>query len=182
MIKFLVFIVVSIGIILFSRRSLRDNKTHGFYRFFAFEFILILILMNINSWFRNPFGFIHIISWILLFASIFPAAYGFYLLRMIGKPQGIVESSSNLGFENTTKLVTVGVYKYIRHPLYSSLLLLAWGIYLKKPSVVSTLLILLTTLFLSATAKVEETENIRMFGDAYIEYIRKTKKFIPYLL
>jgi hypothetical protein len=39
-----------------------------------------------------------------------------------------------LYFEKTTQLVTTGVFKYIRHPLYSSLLLLAWGVFFKHPS------------------------------------------------
>jgi protein-S-isoprenylcysteine O-methyltransferase Ste14 len=84
-------------------------------------------------------------------------------------------------FEKTTTLVTTGVYCYIRHPLYSSLLFLAWGIFFKTPSWLGGLLALTATLCLAATARVEEAENLRFFGDAYRKYMKQTKMFIPFL-
>ena len=72
-----------------------------------------------------------------------------------------------LCFEKTTQLVTTGAFKYIRHPLYSSLLLLAWGVFFKRPSWVGAGVALGATAFLLATAKVEELENIRYFGATY---------------
>ena len=86
-----------------------------------------------------------------------------------------------LEFERTTTLVTVGAYRYIRHPLYSSLLFLAWGVAFKVPSWLSGLLAVVATLFLVATAKADEAEDIRFFGPAYQEYMKKTKMFIPFL-
>ncbi len=88
---------------------------------------------------------------------------------------------ANLGFENTTTLVIVGTYKYIRHPLYSSLLLLGWGIFFKNLSLLSSILVLVTSAFLIATAKVEETENLEKFGSDYAVYMKTTKMFIPFL-
>jgi protein-S-isoprenylcysteine O-methyltransferase Ste14 len=84
-------------------------------------------------------------------------------------------------FEKTTQLVTSGTYKYIRHPLYSSLLLLAWGIFFKLPSLVGSGLVITATLFLIATAKADESECIQFFGAEYQAYIKHTKQFIPFL-
>ena len=44
-------------------------------------------------------------------------------------------------FESTTTLVTAGAYRYIRHPLYESGLMLAWGAALKAPSAPTRLFI-----------------------------------------
>ncbi len=173
LVKIAIFIVVSIGIVSYSRSSLRDVRTHGFYRFFAFEAMLGLILVNIQAWFREPFSPLHVISWLLLVASIFLAIHGFYLLRAIGKPTD--------GFEATTNLVRKGAYRYIRHPLYSSLLLFTWGVFLKEVSLLSTILVLIATAALIATAKVEEGENLRKFGEEYADYKRETRMFIPFL-
>ena len=86
-----------------------------------------------------------------------------------------------LGIEKTTRLVTTGVFRYIRHPLYCSLLLLAWGAFFKDPSWVGGCLALAATAFLVATARAEEAENIRYFGAAYQAYMRHTKMFLPFL-
>lgn len=65
--------------------------------------------------------------------------------------------------------------------MYSSLLFLAWGIFFKAPSWLGGLLALAATLFLVATSRVEEAENLRFFGEAYREYMKQTKMFIPFL-
>jgi len=169
----IVFVLVSAGIAFFSRASLRDPRAHGFFRFFAFESILALLLLNLEHWFREPFSAPQIFSWLLLLASLFLAVHGFYLLRVVGRPEG--------KFENTTTLVTVGAYRYIRHPLYASLLFLGWGAFCKQPSLLGGFLALAATAFLVATAKVEEAENRRKFGADYAAYMKTTKMFIPFL-
>jgi protein-S-isoprenylcysteine O-methyltransferase Ste14 len=65
--------------------------------------------------------------------------------------------------------------------MYSSLLLLLWGFYLKSPGALTTLLVIAGTLALFKAARVEEAENLRTFGQAYRAYIRRTRMFIPYL-
>jgi protein-S-isoprenylcysteine O-methyltransferase Ste14 len=173
MVKLAVFILTTIAIVLYSWPSLRNRRTHGFYRFFAFETILVLILSNVDHWYANPLSANQIVSWVVLVCSLVLAVHGFWLLRIIGRPQG--------NFENTTKLVTVGAYKYIRHPLYSSLLLLAWGTFFKDLSLLGLLLTLNATLFLFATARVEESENLARFGEEYATYMQSTRMFIPFL-
>jgi protein-S-isoprenylcysteine O-methyltransferase Ste14 len=173
MIQLVVFAVGSAGIILLSRDSLRDPGAHGFYRFFAFETILALFVLNVEHWFQEPFSAFQIISWLLLLASLFLVVHGFYLLSVVGRPRDKIE--------NTTTLVQVGAYKYIRHPLYASLLLLGWGIFFKNPSWLGGALVVAASLSLWATARVEETENLVRFGASYAAYIKTTKRFIPFL-
>jgi protein-S-isoprenylcysteine O-methyltransferase Ste14 len=180
-IKLVIFSISTVGIILFSWRSLKDRQSHGFYRIFAFELILLLILLNIDYWFANPFSLPQIISWILLITSIVVVADGFYLIKKIGRPVGKVEDSSNLGFENTSNLVTIGIYRFIRHPLYASLLFLSWGAFLKNLTVPGSVIIILISVFLTLTAEKEEEENKVHFGDEYSVYMTKTKMFIPFI-
>ncbi len=54
--KIIVFIVASVGIFWVSRLSLHDFRSHGFYRFFAFEAIVALILLNVDYWFYKSFA------------------------------------------------------------------------------------------------------------------------------
>ena len=91
------------------------------------------------------------------------------------------DRSANLNFENTTNLVKAGIYKYIRHPMYSSLLFLCLGTLFKNISVITILLAASIIIFLVLTAKVEEKENIIFFGHPYEDYMKKTRMFIPYI-
>ena len=173
MVSFIIFTVVSAGIIWLSWPSLRDPRSHGFYRFFAFESLLGLILLNVDAWFIDPFALRQIASWVLLLVGTILAVHGFYLLHAVGQPQS--------GIENTTKLVQTGAYRYIRHPLYHSLLLGLWGVFLKDISMSALTLALVATGFLIATAKVEEQEMLQKFGDDYRTCMTTTKMLIPHL-
>jgi protein-S-isoprenylcysteine O-methyltransferase Ste14 len=182
MLKTVLFVVASAGIAYISRASLRNPRSHGFYRFFAWEAILALFLLNVEYWFWNPFSLPQIISWILLIASAFLVMHAVQLLRMIGKPTAQrSDDGATIAFEKTTNLVVVGAYQYIRHPMYSSLLFLTWGVFFKNLSWLSGLLALAATLFLVATAKAEEAEDVRFFGASYRTYMKQTKMFIPFL-
>ncbi|MHC1781418.1 MAG: isoprenylcysteine carboxylmethyltransferase family protein [Anaerolineaceae bacterium] len=176
------FVILSIPILIISRASLRHPGSHGFYRFFAWEFILVLIILNITSWFRDPWSWHQIISWLLLFTAFVPLIFGVRSLVTRGKPVAKREGDPALmAFEKTSRLVTSGVYHYIRHPLYSSLLFLTWGAFFKTPGLWGLLLAAAATIFLFLTARADEAECIRFFGEEYREYMKKTKRFVPFL-
>jgi protein-S-isoprenylcysteine O-methyltransferase Ste14 len=181
-VKIIVFILMSAVIVYVSRGSLSAPGSHGFHRFFAWEVIAALFILNVDSWFRNPLAWYQLISWFLLVVCVIPLIIGVRSLATRGKPAEKRESEPGLlAFEKTTVLVTTGIYRYIRHPLYSSLFLLAWGIFFKIPTVAGGALALLATAFLVATAKADEAECIRFFGPAYEDYRKQTKMFVPFL-
>jgi protein-S-isoprenylcysteine O-methyltransferase Ste14 len=65
--------------------------------------------------------------------------------------------------------------------MYSSLLFLGWGSFFKAPSWMGCALVLVATANLVITAKVEEGENLRKFGDAYTQYLNETKMLVPFV-
>jgi protein-S-isoprenylcysteine O-methyltransferase Ste14 len=175
-------VLFSIILIFISRNSLRTPRSHGFWRFFAWELMLMLFLLNVNAWFRTPFCWNQLISWGLLFTSFVPLWFGIRVLITRGKPgANRPEQPELMAFEKTSALVTTGIYRYIRHPLYSSLVLLVWGIFFKVPSLPGIALTLTATGFLILTAKADEAECTRFFGSDYSEYMKKTKMFIPFV-
>jgi protein-S-isoprenylcysteine O-methyltransferase Ste14 len=182
MFRLIAFIIVSAGIIYISRASLRASRSHGFYRFWAWEFIAALVLLNIKVWFHAPFSWHQITSWFLLIVCLIPLAFGIRSLRLRGKPVARREGEPQLlAFEKTSTLVTTGIYHTIRHPLYSSLLLLTWGVFFKAPDWTGGLLAFAATFFLVATARADEAECIRFFGPAYQAYMIQTKMFLPFV-
>jgi len=99
----------------------------------------------------------------------------------MGKPDRKRSDPSLMDIEKTTELVTVGAYRYIRHPLYSSLLYGVWGVFFKNPSWPGFALTAITIFLMTMTAKVEEAENVSFFGNDYKDYMKQTKMFIPFL-
>jgi len=182
MARWIVFAGVSGILVYVSRASLRAPGSHGFSRLFAWECILALVLLNIGVWFRAPLVWHQLISWALLVTSLVPLYLGVRALVGRGKPTARRESDPQLlAFERTSVLVTTGIYGYIRHPLYCSLLLLAWGVFFKAPAWAGGLLAAASTAFLFATARADEAECVRFFGPAYQAYMGRTKRFVPYL-
>jgi len=180
-IKVIIFGVVSGYLVAVSWASFRRPQSHGLYRFFAWEAILGLVLRNIDVWFDDPLSIRQIASWTLLTVSSVLVVHGAYLLKLIGRPSERRVDESLLGFEKTTSLVTLGAFKYIRHPLYSSLLFLAWGVYFKLPGTAAGVLALMASVCLILTAKAEEAECLRYFGVEYESYMKRTSMFIPFL-
>jgi len=181
MIELAGFIAASFLLAWLSRHSLRAVGTHGFHRFFAWEFIAALVLLNVRLWFHDPLSPHQIVAWILLVVSGVLVIHGAHLLRVIGKPNDARKEESLLKFERTSELVTIGAYKYIRHPLYSSLLFLAWGVFFKDPGWLGGALAGGASIFLVATAKADEKECLRFFGPAYEAYRTRTRMFIPFV-
>jgi len=66
--------------------------------------------------------------------------------------------------------------------MYTALMLLAWGAFLKQFTWLTLALVLAATVLLVLTALRDEEECIAHFGDAYREYMRRTRRFIPFVL
>lgn len=79
--------------------------------------------------------------------------------------------------EKPSKLVISGLYRYMRHPLYSAGLLFLW--LTPSMSVNSLTLYIAATLYILIGAYFEERKLLREFGPAYAEYKKKTAMIIP---
>jgi protein-S-isoprenylcysteine O-methyltransferase Ste14 len=178
----IVFGILSIPLLLLSWRTLLNPGSHGFYRFFSWECIALLLASNYRFWFNNAFSIRQIFSWIFLFIGAYLVIAGVIMLRKAGKPSKNRSEEALFEFEKTSQLVDTGIFKYIRHPLYSSLIFLTWGIFLKNPKAFLLLIAVLSTAFLYVTAIFDEKECIRYFGDKYLEYRKRTKMFIPLVI
>lgn len=153
--------------------SIRFKRYHGIARFFAFESIFILVYLNAPVWFRDPLSPHQLASWLLLCFSVYPVVSGYLLLKNKGNP--------SVNFENTSRLVTSGIYRYIRHPLYLSVFLLGTGVMLKDTGTLQLVLGVVNMVAVYLTARIEEGEMISRFGDEYRDYMRHSRMFIPYI-
>ena len=79
-----------------------------------------------------------------------------------------------------SRLVTHGIYAWVRHPLYTSviLLLLAWA--LAWQSLPALVLAVATAAFLDAKSRHEE-KRLRQQFPGYQDYARRVKRLVPFL-
>ena len=181
-IRLVIFGLATVILAYVSRSSLLRPRSHGFYRFFVWEAILVLILLNAPAWFTDALSWHQLISWILLVVGIAPLVLGVQALKARGQPDMAARQEPELlAFERTTKLVREGIFHYIRHPLYCSLLLLTWGVFFKDPSVAGGALAAAATAGLLRTAAMDEAECLQAFGKEYRQYMGQSKRFIPYV-
>ncbi len=179
--KIALLILASFGIIWISRFSLSRVKSHGFYRFLAWETLLIMFFVNTDFWFFDPFSFRQIISWLFLLLSLVLIFRGVQTLKKHGGHAPARNEKALYKIERTNTLVRTGIYRHIRHPFYSSLLFLGWGILFKNINTFELICAAFLTALLILTAKQEERENIELWGNDYREYMRSTKMFVPFL-
>lgn len=77
------------------------------------------------------------------------------------------------------ELSTTGLYKYVRHPMYSSVLLLALGIALSAGSLIKYLLVVSLYLLFYMKSSYEE-RYLRLKYPEYVQYSARIPRFIPF--
>jgi methanethiol S-methyltransferase len=139
--------------------------------------LLLPLLMSDKKIYTIPF------PWVMLSLAI-------QLLAVIGVVAAVHQTgmASFLGLQqvfltrdNTPpKLVTGGLYRYVRHPIYTASLIFIWLL----PVLTWNLLALLIgfSLYFIIGALFEERKLLREFGDAYAEYHNRTPMLIPGLV
>lgn len=125
-----------------------------------------------------------------LFGSLWGLRLGGLLIVLLGVAMSKVafrnyDLNEFLGFavRNTDKssLQRGGLNAYVRHPLYSALLVILLGICLSWPSSAIFLVSGITFLYLVIGIFLEEQKLKEQFGDDYIAYSKQVKRLIPYI-
>ena len=90
--------------------------------------------------------------------------------------------SLTLEIRQEHQLVTRGVYQRVRHPMYTSIFLLALAQAFLLPNWIAGPLFLLSFLStLPLRLRPEERMMLETFGDEYAAYVKRTKRLIPNL-
>jgi protein-S-isoprenylcysteine O-methyltransferase Ste14 len=88
--------------------------------------------------------------------------------------------TANVTIQQRQRVEKTGVFRFVRHPSYTGLLVIFAGIGLNTRSSVGLAIIILPiTLALLYRIHVEEKALSEAFGDEYQSYCRSTKRLIP---
>ncbi len=158
-----------------------------------------------DRWYRLAYNIIGIVTFlpILGLVATFPGerlyviptpwtylALAGQLLALLALAIGLLQTGiwSFLGFEqmlvagsnSQQEMVTSGLFRWVRHPLYTAGLVFIW----LTPVMTSSLLALNIglTVYLVVGAYYEERKLVREFGEAYIRFRQKTPMLIPGLI
>jgi methanethiol S-methyltransferase len=83
--------------------------------------------------------------------------------------------------EESSGLITAGVYQYVRHPLYSGLFLILVGCFLSVPTQSVLLSVGMSIIYIVIGIEFEEKKLRRIFGEEYVKFALNKKKFIPFI-
>lgn len=144
------------------------SKSYSYF-LVSLQFILIAILL-ITHGLQTPSNF-------ALLIFLLGCGFGLYTVRhnKLGNFNITPEIKEN------ASLITTGAYRYIRHPMYFSVLVMMFGVVVSEPTLLSLFIyaLLVVTLFLKAQK--EETLWIEQSSE-YKTYMQQTKRIIPFIL
>jgi protein-S-isoprenylcysteine O-methyltransferase Ste14 len=83
------------------------------------------------------------------------------------------------GKNRPQRVVTTGVFKYLRHPLYMSAILFYLGLIITTASIITFALWIFIFVFYNFIAGYEEKLMEEKFGEEYRSYKQKTAKWLP---
>ncbi len=80
--------------------------------------------------------------------------------------------------ETKTKLVTTGLFRFSRNPVFTGMLLSLAGLFLAKPDVVTLFFLLTAYLLIQVQVRLEEAFLLQQHGIVYQQYQLKTRRFL----
>ena len=103
-------------------------------------------------------------------------------LTMVSQYQ--MGKSWRIGVDETekTELVTHGMFSFSRNPIYFGMLIVGLGFVVLFPHTFMVICFILAFIGIDLQVrKIEEPHLVRVFGDEYVEYIKNTNRYIPWI-
>lgn len=146
------------------------NRSDKDYWLVGIQFLLFLI-------FLIPFKFNFIIVDYLRFTSLLFTVIGFLIVLV-----ALFNLDKSLTAFPTPKrnsvLITSGLYKYVRHPIYTGILLVVFGYSIYSGSIPRLIISLLLLILFYFKTNYEENKLSQKYPD-YSDYKSRTGRFIP---
>jgi protein-S-isoprenylcysteine O-methyltransferase Ste14 len=156
-------------------------------------------IAGLYPYYRLFYSFFALVNFVLLFflhdmapsEAVFHPLAGLvvagYLLMLSGAGVALY-AASHYGVDFLLKensgsgLVDTGLNAYVRHPLYSGILLVLIGFFLSFPLWKNLVFVAVSILYLIVGSLLEEKKLIDEYGDEYLAYRQRVKMLIPWVL
>jgi protein-S-isoprenylcysteine O-methyltransferase Ste14 len=134
----------------------------------------VYLIRNSISFLRSTSAFFPCAGVILMFVGL---AIRLISILKLGK-----YFTMNITIQENHKLIKDGVYKYIRHPSYTGLIVILFGMSIIYGNLISFILVLFPlVIWIFKRIEAEERILLNHFGIEYEEYCKTTKRLIPFV-
>lgn len=91
-----------------------------------------------------------------------------------------MKNSWRIGIDKNspTELVTSGLFKYSRNPVFLGMMMSLTGLLFLLPNFISLVFLLVGTLLMQIQIRLEEEFLIKQHGDVYSDYKNRVRRFI----
>lgn len=171
----------------YQKKYKQNQETILFRKYFKREKCLVLLVGIVFNctyllyWFTPLFSWATVLSLLVRAFGLIIATYGLYLFWLTHKTLG-ENWSPLLEVRKEHQLITTGIYKHIRHPMYTSIFILVIGLGMLSGNILVVMLPLVMFYILyHMRVKDEEGMMVSWFGDEYILYKRRMGALLPKL-
>lgn len=160
----------------------KGDDAHGFNgKIFGIISIIELATVSIYafvpSWHKYLLSFWYLendnlvyVGWTLLISS----------LVFVWFAQSSMKESWRIGIdeENDTKLITNGLFKISRNPIFLGVIVANVGLFLVLPNAFTLLIVALSIVSINTQVRLEEEFLKKQFGNEYSEYSKKVRRWV----
>ena len=180
-----VFLLVWLGLSFFVKRDVCGGRSARAYQIRVVVLVILLIVIILSSRDRQS-GLNFFLTRSSLFAPTAALLWIGAVLTAVGVAVAIWARlyigrnwSPRPAMKEKHELVTGGPYAFVRHPIYSGILLATLGTALTGTAFGAILLVFMGAVFLSRVGR-EERIMLDLFPGAYPSYQSRTKRLIPF--
>ena len=160
----------------------RNVRSSGRFRFFAWRIVVIVVLILVlrhtgdGYVLSEPLFLIQpMLGWLAALLTAIGVAYAIWARLALGRNWSGYPTQ-----KEEHELVTNGPYAYVRHPIYTGIILALFGSALSGETIAIVLFLILSVTFLLRMPK-EERIMLMLFPSQYPEYRKRTKRLIPFV-
>jgi protein-S-isoprenylcysteine O-methyltransferase Ste14 len=131
------------------------------------------LALHIGNYYARPKGYLRRGGFIVFISGLSLAVWA---RRTLGKNWGMP-----MTIKQSPELVTTGPYHYVRHPIYSGILLALFGTAITS-GLMWLFVMVLVAIYFGYSARAEERIMLTAFPQTYPDYKARTKMLIPGVL
>ena len=156
------------------KRSLSWYELTSKYVYIAIQVLIVLQLLGLPLYQLPNNSIFQLVGFVLLIIGV---GIDIFARKEIGNNW---TSGEEYQIKENQKLITTGIYKYIRHPIYTGFALSFIGAEMVAGS---WLFVAFFAYFISSYVQGKREEKILLghFGEKYKDYMKKTKMLIPWI-